>query len=220
MDSVISALRIVTLTSNSLFFCLRPSLTTNLSLCFLLLLTLHMPILCLLLSTSYPFLHFRFLHFVLLSSSISFFSTFIYILLCLFLVFSILPSFFNHLQVPFASFFLSIFLSLSIFISYLSSFLCFVSTNLYPVYASFLFFFPFHIYFPAFFLPFSKISLLSILLSLIHFVYALSDFPHFSSFTPYIFHSSSLQSTTAANNQVYKSNKKHLTEYTKVQCCS
>ena len=109
MDSVISALRIVTLTSNSLFFCLRPSLTTNLSLCFLLLLTLHMPILCLLLSTSYPFLHFRFLHFVLLSSSISFFSTFIYILLCLFLVFSILPSFFNHLQVPFASFFLSIF---------------------------------------------------------------------------------------------------------------
>jgi hypothetical protein len=76
----------------------------------------------------------------------------------------------------------------------------------------FYYLFPFHICFPAFFLPSSKISLLSILLFPIHFVYALFVFPFFRSFTLYIFHSSSLQSTTAVNNQVYKSKKKHLSE--------
>ena len=100
-----------------------------------------MPILCLLLSTSYPFLPFRFLHFVLLSSSRSFFSTFLYILPCLFLVFSIFPPVFTPLHLSFSSFFLSIFLRPfpHIFPIFLP-FLFFVSTYICPVYASFLFF--------------------------------------------------------------------------------
>jgi len=138
--------------------------------------------------------------------------------MCLFLVFSILPSLFTPLQASFASFFLSIFLCpfpyfFPIFPPFCVSFP--------PIFtqSTLLFYFFFHstFTFPAFFLSSSKNF------SFIHFSFSHSFclrtvcFLLFPSFTLYIFHSSSLQSTTVINNRVYKSKNKHLSEWRNIR---
>lgn len=142
-------------------------------------------------------LSFRFLHFVLLSSSRCFFSTFLYILPCLSLSSFQYFSIFLHSSPCIFRLFLPLHFSMSIFmfLSYLSSFLCLVSTNLYSVFASFLCFFLYTYTFQ---------------LSFIHCVYALFVFPFFPSFALFPFPSPYLKPTIAVYNQVYKSEMKHL----------